>query len=57
VASLKEAMGSYLESHNEKPKAFNWTASADCILKKTADLGKGLAWISVLHRLILIDVE
>jgi transposase len=34
VAALVAAIEAYLEEHNEKPKPFVWTASADLILRK-----------------------
>ena len=43
VASLVDAIKSYLEEHNVAPIPFRWTASADRILEKTAKLCKSLS--------------
>jgi len=43
VGDLVDAIRGYLDAHNNDPKPFNWTASADRILEKTAKLCKGLA--------------
>ncbi|HEX9785855.1 MAG TPA: IS630 family transposase [Opitutaceae bacterium] len=34
VAKLEAAIQSYIDEHNQNPKAFKWTAKADAILKK-----------------------
>lgn len=34
VRELEDAIGSYLEDHNEKPKPFIWTATAELIFSK-----------------------
>ena len=34
VRALEAAIDSYLQQHNENPKSFTWTASADIILRK-----------------------
>jgi len=35
---LKQAIGAYIEQHNQQPKPFVWTATADQILGKVAQL-------------------
>ena len=40
VKALEKAIGNYLAEHNKDPKPFRWTASADAILKKVADVCK-----------------
>jgi transposase len=43
VAELQQAIEAYIENHNQAPKPFQWTASADLILGKVAALCKKLA--------------
>jgi transposase len=43
VGELQEAIESYIANHNQAPKPFRWTASADVILGKVAALCKKLA--------------
>lgn len=43
VGELQEAIESYIANHNQAPKPFRWTASADLILGKVASLCKKLA--------------
>jgi transposase len=43
VGELQEAIESYIANHNEAPKPFRWTATADAILGKVAALCKKLA--------------
>jgi transposase len=38
VPALEAAIADYLEHHNRDPKPFQWTKSADTILKKVADV-------------------
>ena len=38
VSQLRDAIGDYLAAHNQDPKPFRWTASADLILGKVAHL-------------------
>ena len=38
VADLKPAIEQYVVEHNEKPKPFVWTATADAILGNVANL-------------------
>ena len=38
VADLRQAISDYLAHHNANPKPFRWTASADTILEKVANL-------------------
>jgi transposase len=40
VPSLKKAIHSYLDQHNENPKPFKWTADADLILNRVANVCK-----------------
>jgi transposase len=40
VKALEEAIKDYLDKHNENPKPFAWTASADLILKKVEEVCK-----------------
>lgn len=40
VKALEKAIGNYLAEHNKEPKPFRWTATADAILKKVADVCK-----------------
>jgi transposase len=40
VPSLKKAIHSYLDQHNEDPKPFKWTADADLILNRVANVCK-----------------
>ncbi|HAP06876.1 MAG TPA: IS630 family transposase [Planctomycetaceae bacterium] len=40
VPSLKKAIQSYLDQHNEDPKPFKWTADADLILNRVANVCK-----------------
>jgi transposase len=42
VADLRQAIEDYLARHNANPKPFRWTASADLILRKVANLCNGL---------------
>jgi transposase len=42
VGELQQAIESYITSHNEAPKPFRWTATADAILGKVAALCKKL---------------
>ena len=42
IADLVSAIRDYLDAHNKSPKPFVWTATADRILKRTADLCKSL---------------
>ena len=42
VPALVAAIRDYLHAHNAKPKPFRWSATADRILEKTANLCKGL---------------
>lgn len=42
LADLVSAIRAYLDAHNDSPKPFVWTASADRILKSTAKLCKQL---------------
>jgi len=37
-AALKETITAYIDAHNEKPKPFVWTASAEAILGKLTNL-------------------
>ena len=43
VAQLQQAIEAYIANHNQDPKPFRWTASADLILEKIAALCKKLA--------------
>ena len=43
VAELQQAIEDYIENHNQTPKPFRWTASADLILGKVGALCKKLA--------------
>lgn len=43
VSELQQAIESYIANHNQAPKPFRWTASADAILGKVAALCKKLA--------------
>jgi transposase len=43
VADLVSAIRAYLDAHNGNPKPFTWTASADRILRDTAELCKTLS--------------
>jgi transposase len=38
VEALEKAIHDYLEQHNQKPKPFLWTADADTILKRVANV-------------------
>jgi transposase len=40
VQSLKKAIHSYLDQHNENPKPFKWTADTDLILNRVANVCK-----------------
>lgn len=40
VKELEQAITAYLDRHNENPKPFVWTASADLILRKVEDVCK-----------------
>ena len=40
VQSLKKAIHSYLDQHNENPRPFKWTADADLILNRVANVCK-----------------
>lgn len=42
VPELQKAIHAYIDAHNEAPKPFRWTASADLILGKVASLCKEL---------------
>jgi transposase len=42
VSDLRLAIEDYIRVHNQAPKPFAWTASADLILGKVAHLSKGL---------------
>jgi transposase len=42
VADLRQAIENYLAHHNANPKPFRWTASADTILEKVANLCKAI---------------
>jgi transposase len=42
LADLVSAIRSYLDSHNASPRPFTWTACADRILQRTANLCKSL---------------
>jgi hypothetical protein len=42
VAELQQAIEAYIAHHNQAPKPFRWTASADLILGKVAVLCKKL---------------
>jgi len=42
IGDLVSEIRNYLDAHNENPKPFRWTASADRILKRTANLCKTL---------------
>jgi transposase len=37
VASLEQAIHNYLEAHNQNPKPFAWTATAELILSRVKD--------------------
>ena len=43
IGALKKSIDSYLDIHNQDPKPFKWTKSAETILAKTANLCKELA--------------
>jgi transposase len=43
VPELEAAIESYLDEHNENPKPFVWTASADIILRKVEDVCKRIS--------------
>ena len=43
VRELKQAIHDYLETHNEDPKPFIWTATADEIFRKIARLCEGIS--------------
>jgi transposase len=43
VGELHQAIAEYIDHHNQAPKPFRWTASADSILGKVASLCKKLA--------------
>jgi transposase len=43
VNALEAAIASYLEEHNQNPKPFTWTASADNILRKVEDVCKRIS--------------
>ena len=34
VDELTQAIGAYLDAHNNNPKPFKWTATADAIIEK-----------------------
>jgi len=40
VPSPKKAIQSYLDQHNEDPKPFKWTADADLVLNRVANVCK-----------------
>lgn len=40
VAALRKAIMDYLDQHNENPKPFRWTATADVILNRVANVCK-----------------
>ena len=40
VEALEAAIGSYLAAPNENPKRFEWTATADLILRRVEDVCK-----------------
>jgi hypothetical protein len=40
VAALKKAIDDYLEHHNRNPRPFKWTADADLILGRVANVCK-----------------
>jgi transposase len=40
VAALEQAIRDYLDEHNKKPKPFAWTAAADTILERVANVCK-----------------
>ncbi len=43
VHELKQAIGDYLKTHNEDPRPFIWTATADEIFRKIARLCEGIS--------------
>ena len=43
VHELKQAIGDYLQTHNEDPRPFIWTATADEIFRKIARLCEGIS--------------
>lgn len=43
VAELEQAIAEYLRTHNDKPRPFVWTKSADLILNKVRKLAERLA--------------
>lgn len=43
VTELEQAIGDYLRTHNQKPRPFVWTKSADLILDKVRKLAERLA--------------
>ena len=43
VRELKQAIGDYLKTHNENPRPFIWTATADEIFRKIARLCEGIS--------------
>jgi transposase len=46
VAELVESIQDFLDAHNEDPKPFTWTASAESIIEK---VGRGLRTLETLH--------
>ena len=40
VRALEQAINAYLEEHNKDPKPFRWTADADLILERTANIAR-----------------
>jgi transposase len=40
VAALEQAIRAYLDEHNKTPKPFAWTATADTILERVANVCK-----------------
>ena len=43
VAELERAIEDYLRAHNQRPRPFIWTKSADLILRKVQKLAERLA--------------
>ena len=43
VRALESAIKEYLETYNEKPKPFQWTATADLILERVKNVCKRIS--------------
>jgi len=49
VAELEAAIATYLQTHNQQPRPFHWTKSADLILHKVRKLAERLAPPTILE--------